>query len=128
MRREILRSVLCVIVMLVPAAPAPAALQPNDLVTLRIRFGFKDKDPTDWSGSIIPASGKVESIRGWRWVAGDTAEGNAWIVGTRRPPAQNAAERRRVNAGEKLPMADNGVIVTLSGVKPTDEIKFDAKP
>ena len=28
---------------------------------------------------------------------------------------QNAAERRRVQAGERLPMSDNGIIVTLGG-------------
>ena len=41
----------------------------EDRVTLRIRFGMKDQDPTDWSGKLVVGSGKVESIRGWRWTA-----------------------------------------------------------
>ena len=32
----------------------------DSTAALRIRFGFKDKQPTDWSGAITPASGKVE--------------------------------------------------------------------
>src|SRR5262245_12484098 len=87
----------------------------DESVALRIRFGSKDAEGTDWSGSLTPASGKVVSIRGWRWMPGDHAEGNGWVVATRRPAAQNREERQRVQRGEKLPMNDNGVIVTLSG-------------
>src|SRR2546423_6646333 len=85
----------------------------SDLVSLRIRFGMKDKQATDWSGRLSMSSGRVESIRGWRWAAGDSAEGDSWTVSTRRPPAQSAAEKARVQAGGKMPMTDNGLIVTL---------------
>lgn len=97
-------------------------------VSLRIRFGFKDKDATDWSGKLTADHGKVESIRGWRWGAGDHADGDTFVVGTRRPAAQNAAERARVQAGNKLPMQDNGIITILSGVTNDSTITFDAKP
>jgi hypothetical protein len=104
------------------------AFADDSTTALRIRFGLKDKQPTDWSGSITPVSGKVESIRGWRWVQGDVAEGNNFTVGTRRGQAQGAAQRRRAQQGQQQPMQDNGIIVTLSGVKPNDVITFDAKP
>lgn len=42
-------------------------------VTLRINFGMKDQQPTDWSGKLSVGTGKVESIRGWRWVQNDLA-------------------------------------------------------
>src|SRR5439155_950561 len=100
----------------------------NDTVALRICFGMKDTDGTDWSGKITPAGGKVLSIRGWRWMPGDHAEGNAWTVNTRRPAAQSREERARVQAGQKLPVADNGIIVTLSGVTAESEIAFEAGP
>jgi hypothetical protein len=128
-RRKVLRSIVCGVVVLFASAASAAAPEASGPATLRIRFGYKDTEPTDWSGSIAtPAPGKVESICGWRWAAGDKAEGNTWTVGTRRPPAQTAAQRQRARAGQNLPMVDNGVIVTLSGVKPEDEIKFEAKP
>src|SRR4051812_32829472 len=94
---------------------ASAAEQP---ITFRVRFGMKDKDGADWSGKLTLSEGTVQSIRGWRWVAGDKAEGNAWPIATRRAPAQARAERQRVAAGMKLPVQDNGFIVTIDGAKP----------
>jgi hypothetical protein len=107
-----------------PAAPKPA----SDLVTLRIRFGMKDTDNTDWSGTLALSSGKIESIRGWRWMPGDKAEGNAFTVMTRRQVAQSEAERKRVQAGGKLPIKENGIIVTLSGVTLETQVSLDTKP
>src|SRR5580765_2615659 len=111
------------------AAEAPATPKsPSELVTLRIRFGMKDTDNTDWSGTLSLSSGKSESIRGWRWMPGDKAEGNAFTVMTRRQAAQSEAERKRVQAGNKLPIKENGIIVTLSGVTLDTQISIDAKP
>src|SRR5689334_18542714 len=105
-----------------------AAEPGQDQVAFRIRFGMKDQKATDWSGTVTPSSGKVESIRGWRWMPGDHAKDNTFTVGTRRQGAQNAADRKRVQAGERMPMTDNGVVVTMSGVKPDDSLKFEAGP
>src|SRR5207302_4380350 len=47
---------------------------------------------------------------------------------TRRAPAQSREERQRVQAGQKLPVADNGIIVTLSGTAADSDITFEAGP
>ena len=95
---------------------------------LRIRFGMKDKEPTDWSGKLVAGAAKVEDIRGWRWMDGDSAEGSSWTVRTRRSTPQNAAQRQRVAGGLVLPMNDNGILVTLGGCRADQDITFDAKP
>src|SRR6185295_7059932 len=63
---------------------------------------------------------------GWRWMPGDHADGNSFTVATRRAAAQNREERLRIRAGGKLPVSDNGIIVSLSGIAPDSEITFDA--
>src|SRR5687768_200878 len=100
----------------------------DERVALRIRFGMKDKQGTDWGGTITPSQGKVETIHGWRWTAGDGAEGNSFKVSTRRAQPQSAAERKRVQAGGQLPLSDNGIIVTLSGAAADTLVTFDTKP
>src|SRR5829696_4709794 len=95
---------------------APDTSQSADRVALRIRFGMKDKTETDWSGKLTPSDGTVEQIRGWRWSAGDSAEGDSFTVATRRGTPQSAAERKRAQAGQQLPLTDNGIIATLWGV------------
>lgn len=97
-------------------------------VTVRIRFGMKDKEPTDWSGKLEVGSAKVDNIRGWRWMDGDSAEGNAFTVRTRRGTAQNAAQRQQVAGGLALPMQENGIVVTLSGCRAEEDLKFETKP
>ncbi|HEV2295518.1 MAG TPA: hypothetical protein VGR35_16835, partial [Tepidisphaeraceae bacterium] len=108
-------------------APAVAAEQ-DPGVSLRVRFGMKDKEGTDWSGKLTTSAGTVQSFRGWRWMPGDNAEGDSWTIATRRLPAQSAADRQRVARGGQMPIGDNGFIVTLNGTKPQSEITFDAKP
>jgi hypothetical protein len=129
---NVIRSICAVtfVVVLTVAVPSSEAADapPSEPVTLRIRFGMKDQDNTDWSGTLALSSGKVESIRGWRWMPGDKAEGNAFTVMTRRQQAQSEAERKRVAAGNKLPIKENGIIITLSGVKPDTQVTIDAKP
>lgn len=100
----------------------------SERVTLRFRFGMTDQQPTDWSGKLSPGSGRVESIRGWRWAQGDSGDGNAWSVKTRRRNPQGAADRKRIAAGLEMPMTDNGLLVTLAGCTEDEELKFDSKP
>src|SRR6266545_373185 len=99
----------------------------DDTAAVRIRFGMKDTDNTDWSGTVTPSSGKVESIRGWRWMPGDKADGNSFTVMSRRQQAQSAAERKQVAAWNQMPMTDNGILVSMSAIKPDTEIAFDTK-
>jgi hypothetical protein len=111
----------------VAVAAEKSAGAPSDSVGLRIRFGMKDKEGVDWSGKLELSSGKVTSIRGWRWAAGDSAEGDSWTVATRRAPVQSAADKARVQATGKMPVTDNGIIVTLSDAAPDADVTFDAK-
>ncbi len=122
-RRCGLAALLCVTVF---CGTSPAA--DEDRVTLRIRFGLKDQEPTDWSGKLVVDSGSVESIRGWRWLQNDSADGNVWSVRTRRKNPQGTADRKRIAAGLKLPMTDNGILVTLQGCSETQSLRFETKP
>jgi hypothetical protein len=114
----------------IAASRAVAAASPagSDAVAIKFRFGMKDMDATDWSGKLNVSSGKVESIRGWRWMPGDHANGNEFTVHTRRQAAQSEQERKRVQEGGKLPMNDNGIVATLSGVDANTEVSFEAGP
>ena len=99
----------------------------DDLATVRIRFGLRDQQPSDWSGQILCTTGSVESIRGWRWMQDDAAEGSSFSVRTRRKPAQGAGERARVAAGQKLPITDNGIIVTFRGCTDDEALTFETQ-
>ena len=110
------------------AFSAVAHADESDRVTLRMRFGMKDQQPTDWSGELSTGSGSVESIRGWRWARQDSSDGNAWSVRTRRRNPQGSADRKRIAAGLTMPMTDNGLLVTLLGCREQEELKFVSKP
>ena len=122
-----MRPVLAALLCLVSLAGVSRASD-EDRVTLRIRFGMKDQNPTDWSGKLIVDSGQVESIRGWRWTQQDSAEGNTWSVRTRRQNAQSSADRKRIDAGLQLPMTDNGILLTLSGCSENQPLQFESQP
>ena len=100
----------------------------QDRVTLRVRFGMRDQEPTDWSGKLVVPPGEVESIRGVRWMQRDSAEGNTWNVHTRRRNPQGTADRKRIEAGLSLPMMDNGILVTLRGCNENDPLRLQAGP
>src|SRR5687768_741752 len=89
---------LALLLVLLSVAPSSTAFADTaGPVALRVRFGMKDTEPTDWSGKVdVSGGGKVESIRGVRWMPGDHAEGNTFVVNTRRQQAQGRAERQRV--------------------------------
>src|SRR5688572_4761815 len=118
-----LRTILGLVLVVFLTAPA---FGEDPTAALRIRFGMKDKQGTDWSGTLTPSAGKVESIRGWRWSGDDSGEGNAFTVATRRAQPQSAAERKRVQAGQQLPISDNGIIATLSGTAADTTMKFES--
>src|SRR2546423_11469774 len=100
----------------------------DQTISLRIRFGMKDKDGQDWSGKLTPSEGSVQSIRGWRWMPGDKSDANTWMIATRRPQAQSAAEKKQIANGRKLAVQDNGFIATLTDVKPDTTIAFESAP
>lgn len=110
-----------------PSSRLPSA--PADAVSLRVRFGMKDAENTDWSGTVTLSQGKVTELRGWRWAAGDHANGtNGWTVHTRAQPAQGEQERKLVQAGKKMPITDNGVVLRIEGATPQTEVEIKAGP
>src|SRR5947209_12123123 len=75
-----------------PSSRLPTA--PAGAISLRVRFGMKDSEATDWSGTVALSQGNVTELRGWRWAAGDRAESTtAWTVHTRPQAAQGEPER-----------------------------------
>jgi hypothetical protein len=113
---------------LVTLLSAAALATAADTVTLRVRFGMKDTEGQDWSGSVTATPGKVAEIRGWRWTPADKVDGGSWTVKTRPIPVQSRAQREKVDSGKKMPIGDNGVIITLSDVMPSSEIAIATKP
>ena len=103
---------------------------PANAVTLRVRFGMKDTETVDWSGGVTAMPGKVADIRGWRWTPMDKAEGSSWNVRTRPIPIQGRAQREKGDAGKKMPIGDNGVIITLARVSiiKDDEVVHTLEP
>ena len=55
-------------------------------------------------------------MRGWRWMAGDKAEGGEFTISTRRAQPQTRGDRQRIAAGGKMPLLDHGFIATLAGL------------
>ena len=100
-------------------------------VGLRIRFGLNDDRPTDWSGTVEVAPGRVTHIGGWRFAKGDSIDGvKGWTTKT-RPLAQKgrgnnakkAAERAANRKGDAGPKpADNGVVISMTGVTDSSKV------
>jgi hypothetical protein len=107
-----------------PAADRPAAVAEDvapGAVGFRVRLGMKDAEPTDWSGEATVSSGRVLSVRGWRWAQGDKASANSWKITTRRQAPQGGEVP---NAG-KGPVLDSGVVITFGDVN--GDSKIDIK-
>jgi hypothetical protein len=104
-------------------------------VGVRIRFGLADKEPAVWDGTVAVEPGKVALVGGWRFEQTDHATGTEGWVASTRPVAvtgrtnakgkakakanqakakQGAKAKAKAAAGANL--ADNGVLLTLTGV------------
>ena len=51
----------------------------------RVRFGFRDKEPSKWDGSAAVSGGKLVSVEGWRFERTDTMTGPDSWKATSRP-------------------------------------------
>jgi hypothetical protein len=99
-------------------------------VGVRIRFGVEDKEAAPWDGKVtVSGGGKVALIGGWRFTRQDSVDGiTGWKAST-RPIVQerraNNPERQAQRANDAithLPMADNGVLLTLTDVTEDSEV------
>ncbi len=113
---------LCLLASIVPAIA--------DDVGIRLRLGVRDKEATDWSGTVAVAPGKVTLISGWRFAQQDKADGTSgWSCRTRPAALDNRRsnnpkqqQQKRANAATALPMSDNGVLLSLTDVTEDSQI------
>ena len=76
--------------------------------SFRVMLGVGDREATPWDGSVTVSPGGIASIRGWRFLGGDSTDAvSSWKCSTRAGQAANA------NANP--PMLPNGIIVTADG-------------
>lgn len=124
-----MKSILIPLAVAVSAATALA-----DDIGIKVRLGLEDKEATDWSGSVSVSPGSVSLIGGWRFAQQDKVDGTTgWSCRTRpttldnkrRSNNPNKAQARNANAATALPMADNGVVVSFTGV--TEDSKVTIK-
>ncbi len=90
---------------------------------VRIRFGLSDTRPTDWSGTVAVSPGRVTHIGGWRFNRTDQINGvEGWKASTHPVAVQGRGNNQaRAQAGarrrnQQQPMADNGVVISMTGV------------
>ncbi len=98
-------------------------------VGIRIRFGLTDREPTKWDGSITVSPGKVERIDGWRFQATDQTEGTSgWRASTRQLTVRRSNNPKKAGKGRggNANMADNGVLLVLTGVNDASVVKVDS--
>src|SRR3954465_12787647 len=113
--------ILCGLLALVSAFPV-LALD----VGVRIRFGLTDKEPKKWDGTISVAPGKIERIDGWRFEDGDQIQGvTGWKAATRPLTVRRSNNEKKAGKGRggNANMADNGVILLLTGVNESSLVK-----
>jgi hypothetical protein len=112
------------------AALSATAVLADD-VGVKIRLGLEDKEATDWSGTVTVTPGDVSLISGWRFVQQDKAHGTTgWACRTR--PNLQALQRRSNNPGKagarpadaitSIPLADNGVLISFTGVNEDSKV------
>ena len=106
-----------------PVAAMPAAPDGEfaGQVGLRIFLGMRDQEPTDWSGTIKVAPGRLLSLEVWMPEAKDQADlVGTFVVNTRRRRPTSAAERKR--GRENMPVVANGMIAMLGDTRPDTEV------
>ncbi len=102
-------------------------------VGVRVRFGLNDKSNTKWDGTVSVSPGEVTLISGVRFEAQDRADGvKGWQAST-RPITGNRGRaggkaKGKSKAKRKAPIADNGVILSLTGVTEKSVVKIATGP
>ena len=97
---------------------------------VRIRFGLTDKEPKKWDATISVSPGKIERIDGWRFQDGDAVEGQTgWKASTRPLTVRRSNNPKKAGKGKggNANMADNGVILLLTGVDESSRVKVKSE-
>jgi len=97
-------------------------------ISVRIRFGLTDKEPTKWDGTISAVPGQIERIDGWRFQDGDQVHGTTgWKVSSRPLTQRRSNNAKKAGGrGARGSMADNGVILLLTGVNDASVVKVSS--
>jgi len=107
-----------------------------DDVGLRIRFGLNDEQPTPWNGKVEVSSGRVTHIGGWRFSKDDEVNGTTGWTASTHPLAQQGRgnNKNKAQAGAKKraaqqsqPMADNGVVISMTDVTDTFKVSIQTE-
>ena len=57
----------------------------DSILSLRIRFGVTDTEPTTWDGTISASNGEIVELRNWRPRPGDAIDGRrGWTLASRK--------------------------------------------
>jgi len=95
---------------------ATCALAAADPVAFRIVFGNQRDRPADYSGSVSLTTGKIVSLRPWRFFQGDAIQPpNAWKLTIKRTRFENQPDNpRRMMTGPNIEnVVPAGVVLTV---------------
>ncbi len=128
-RRRLVFGFIALAVMTTVAAMQRQAEPPAH--SFRVLFGLTDQQPTDWSGTLEVAEGKVTALAGWRFEAKDAVEGlNKWKCSTRNlvAPGDRYPLNKATGKAPEPPQKPwpNGVHVTVTGQNPAVTLKLAA--
>ncbi len=92
------------------------------LVSLKIRVGLKDKEPTVWEGTYKLNTGKIIATDGWRFAGDDYATTTDYKITTRRfLPLMWQKQKRDPDT---YPIEANGLILTLDDLGPDSVLEM----
>ncbi|RLE44426.1 hypothetical protein DRJ22_05940, partial [Candidatus Woesearchaeota archaeon] len=121
MRKAQLLALLCLLlfVMTTPLFPQQQAGDTSyekGRISVLVRFGYGDKQPTDWSGEVTVKPGRIVKLEGWRFNPEDSIEGNKWEAHTHVfIPRFGLRKHGKGMEKPRLRIMENGVFVTMVG-------------
>ena len=94
----------------------------RDLVSVVIRFGLADTEPSTWEGTYRLTEGRIVATDGWRFVGDDYATVSKFkfdVASLLSAVLEPAAAAIRKN----LSIEPNGVVLTLAGLSPSSVLE-----
>lgn len=112
------------------ALPSRVDRRPPAEFRVRVTFGLRDTEPTDWSGKASVANGELTSLTGWRFDERDKLVGtDAWDCQTHTYPHARRVAARRGEQPTGQPSADeawpNGITLVIRGQAPSVTLRFE---
>ncbi|MCP5117391.1 MAG: hypothetical protein GY953_41735, partial [bacterium] len=92
-----------------------AGLAPAEVMTFRVVFGETADRPTDYSGSIALSSGEIVRIEPWRFLEGDSIDGNSWKLSVKRVRFEDQPDvpRPMMTGAMVMNVVPAGIVVTV---------------